>query len=82
VRPIKGIVIRIVDERGNVIRNIRSRDLRAMLADDVKIERKLVATEDGDKLKAGTTIKTKEIQAMVDAADQVESVRVPFGAHL
>jgi DNA-directed RNA polymerase subunit beta' len=71
----KGIVIRIVDERGNVIRNIRSRVYGRVLADDVKIDRKLVETEDGEKLRAGTTLKTKEIQALVDAGGQVESVR-------
>ncbi|HSJ33462.1 MAG TPA: DNA-directed RNA polymerase subunit beta' [Acidimicrobiia bacterium] len=71
----KGIVIRIVDDRGAVIRNIRSRVYGRVLADDVKIDRKLVETEDGDKLKAGTTLKTKEIQALVDAGGQVESVR-------
>ncbi len=72
----KGIVIRIVDERGQVIRNIRSRVFGRALADDVKVDRKLVETEDGVKLKAGTVLRSKEIQSLVDAEGAVESVRV------
>ena len=71
----RGIVIGIVDERGAVIRNIRSRVYGRVLADDVKVDRKMVETEDGEKLRAGTVLKTKEIQALVDAGGAVESVR-------
>src|SRR5690606_37195700 len=59
----KGIVIRILDERGQVIRNLRSRIYGRVLADDVKIERKLVETEDGEKLKAGTVLRAEHVQA-------------------
>ncbi|HLT97961.1 MAG TPA: DNA-directed RNA polymerase subunit beta' [Acidimicrobiia bacterium] len=72
----KGITITIVDERGSVIRNIRSRLYGRVLADDVKVDRKLVETEDGEKLKAGTMLRQREIQALIDAGGAVESVRV------
>ncbi|MEA1903284.1 MAG: DNA-directed RNA polymerase subunit beta' [Actinomycetota bacterium] len=70
----RGIVISVIDDRGEKIRNLRSRTYGRALADDLKVGRTLVATEDGDKLRAGTIIGTKELQA-IEAAD-VESVRV------
>src|SRR5690606_8989506 len=72
----KGIVIRILDERGQVIRNLRSRIYGRVLADDVKIERKLVETEDGEKLKAGTVLRAEHVQALAATGGDVESVRV------
>ncbi|CAN5832794.1 DNA-directed RNA polymerase subunit beta' [soil metagenome] len=71
----RGIVIRTVDERGQVIRNLRSRVYGRVLADDVKIDRKVVETEDGVKLKAGTILMTKEVQALADTEGAVQSVR-------
>jgi DNA-directed RNA polymerase subunit beta' len=70
----RGIVISVVDDRGNKIRNLRSRIYGRALADDLKEGRTLVATEDDEKLRAGTIIGTKELHA-IEAAD-VESVRV------
>jgi DNA-directed RNA polymerase subunit beta' len=75
----RGIVIRIVDDRGNKIRNLRSRIYGRMLADDLKEETEkgghaLVATEDDEKLRAGTIIGTKELHAIEEA--DIESVRV------
>jgi len=75
----RGIVIRVVDDRGNKIRNLRSRIYGRMLADDLKEETEkgghaLVATEDDEKLRAGTIIGTKELHAIEEA--DVESVRV------
>ncbi|HEX6286455.1 MAG TPA: DNA-directed RNA polymerase subunit beta', partial [Acidimicrobiia bacterium] len=75
----RGIVIKVVDERGNKIRNLRSRIYGRMLADDLKEETEkgghaLVATEDDEKLRAGTIIGTKELHAIEEA--DVESVRV------
>jgi len=72
----KGIKITVVDERGRVIRNLRSRVYGRVLADDVKIDRKLVETADGDKLRAGEIIGTKALIALEAHAEQVESVRV------
>ncbi|MFZ0013096.1 MAG: DNA-directed RNA polymerase subunit beta' [Acidimicrobiia bacterium] len=70
----RGIVIKVVDDRGNKIRNLRSRIYGRALADDLKEGRSLVATEDDEKLRAGTIIGTKELHAIEDA--DVESVRV------
>jgi DNA-directed RNA polymerase subunit beta' len=70
----RGIVIRVIDDRGNKIRNLRSRIYGRMLADDLKEGRSLVATEDDEKLRAGTIIGTKELHA-IEGAD-VEAVRV------
>jgi DNA-directed RNA polymerase subunit beta' len=70
----RGIIIRVIDERGNKIRNLRSRIYGRALADDVKEGRTLVATEEDVKLRAGVIIGTKELHA-IERAD-LESVRV------
>jgi len=70
----KGIIIPVLDERGNKIRNLRSRIYGRVLADDVKEGRTIVATEDGDKLRAGAVIGTKELHAVEEA--DIEAVRV------
>ncbi|MFQ5523374.1 MAG: DNA-directed RNA polymerase subunit beta' [Acidimicrobiia bacterium] len=70
----RGIVIGVVDESGVKIRNLRSRVFGRILADDVKVGRSLVATEDGLKLRAGTLIGTKELHAIGQA--DITSVRV------
>jgi DNA-directed RNA polymerase subunit beta' len=70
----RGIVIRVIDDRGNKIRNLRSRIYGRALADDLKEGRSLVATEDDEKLRAGTIIGTKALHAVEDA--DIESVRV------
>ena len=70
----RGIVISVNDERGEKIRNLRSRIFGRVLADDLKVGRSLVATADNKKLRAGTLIGTKELHAVGDA--DVETVRV------
>ena len=70
----RGIVISVIDERGDKIRNLRSRSFGRALADDLKEGRTLVATENGTKLRAGTIIATKELHA-IEGAD-VETIRV------
>ena len=70
----RGIVISVVDDRGEKIRNLRSRSYGRALADDLKEGRTFVATEDDNKLRAGTIIGTKELHA-IEGAD-VESIRV------
>jgi DNA-directed RNA polymerase subunit beta' len=70
----KGIIIRVTDERGAKIRNLRSRIFGRVLADDVKEGRTMVTTEDGEKLRAGAVLGTKELHAVEDA--NIESVRV------
>ncbi len=70
----RGIVISVIDERGEKIRNLRSRSFGRVLADDLKEGRTLVATENNNKLRAGTIIGTKELHA-IEGAD-VETIRV------
>ncbi|MCI0543400.1 MAG: DNA-directed RNA polymerase subunit beta' [Actinobacteria bacterium] len=70
----RGIVIKVTDERGHKIRNLRSRIYGRVLADDVKEDKTLVVTEDGAKLKAGTLVGPKELHAVEGA--NIESVRV------
>ncbi len=70
----RGIVISVNDERGEKIRNLRSRIFGRVLADDLKVGRSLVATADNKKLRAGTLIGTNELHAVGDA--DVETVRV------
>ncbi len=70
----KGIVVKIVEDKGTKIRNLRSRIFGRALADDLKEGRSLVATIDDQKLRAGTIVGTKELHA-IEQAD-VESVRV------
>ena len=72
----KGIKISLVDNRGAVIRNLRSRIFGRVLADDVKIERKFVETRDGKKLHAGDHVTSKALIAIEAVAEQLESMRV------
>ncbi len=72
----KGIRIRIVDDAGQPIRNLRSRVFGRVLADDIKIDRKVLETRHGVKLKAGTVIGSDELVAIGAAATDVEEVRV------
>ena len=71
----KGIRIALLDERGRVIRNLRSRIFGRVLADDVKIDRKLLETKDGEKLRAGQMIDTKVLLVIEARAEELETVR-------
>src|SRR5690606_20148449 len=55
---------------------LRSRVYGRVLADDVKVDRKIVETDDGEKLRAGTMIRANELQSLMETGGQVESVRV------
>ncbi|RZV40120.1 MAG: DNA-directed RNA polymerase subunit beta', partial [Acidimicrobiia bacterium] len=70
----RGILIHIREENGQVIRNLRSRVFSRILAEDVKIERKLVKTAEGKSLKAGTLIGKLELTALENAKG-LDSVR-------
>ncbi|MDX1449586.1 MAG: DNA-directed RNA polymerase subunit beta', partial [Acidimicrobiia bacterium] len=72
----RGIFISLLDDRGNVIRNLRSRVYGRVLADDVKIERKLLETADGEKVRAGSMIDTKTLHAIEASAKDIGRVRV------
>ena len=70
----RGIRLKIREE-GRSIRNLRNRVFGRVLADDVKIDRKLVETHEGVKLRAGTLIGRGE-QLALEKAEDVETVRV------
>jgi DNA-directed RNA polymerase subunit beta' len=72
----KGIRISLLDSRGVVIRNLRSRIFGRVLADDLKIDRKLVETRDGVKLRAGEVITSKALIAIEAAAPELGTARV------
>jgi DNA-directed RNA polymerase subunit beta' len=72
----KGVAVRILDERGGVIRNLHSRAYGRILADDVKVDRKLVETDEGEKLTAGTMLRSPHVQALADTNGGVDSIRV------
>ncbi|MEX1270998.1 MAG: DNA-directed RNA polymerase subunit beta', partial [Acidimicrobiia bacterium] len=72
----RGIWISLLDDRGGVIRNLRSRIYGRVLADDVKVERKLLETAIGDKVKAGTMIDNKALHAIESRAKDVGRIRV------
>ncbi|MEX1288391.1 MAG: DNA-directed RNA polymerase subunit beta' [Acidimicrobiia bacterium] len=70
----RGLIVR-VRENGESIRNLRSRIYGRYLADDLKVDGKLVRNADGDTLKEGTQIRRKEMLAIA-GAEEVETVRV------
>ncbi len=72
----KGIKISVVDGRGRPIRNMRSRIFGRTLADDVRIDRKLVKTSEGETLKAGVIIGTKALNAIELVAAELLTIRV------
>jgi len=71
----RGIKLSIRTDRGESIRNLRSRTYGRVLADDVKIERKLVQTTEGVKLRAGTVLGRKELLTLA-ATPEVTEIRV------
>jgi DNA-directed RNA polymerase subunit beta' len=72
----KGIKISLLDSRGVVIRNLRSRIFGRVLADDLKVDRKLIETRDGVKLRAGEVITSKALIAIEAAATELVTARV------
>ncbi|CAN5847614.1 DNA-directed RNA polymerase subunit beta' [soil metagenome] len=70
----KAIRVSTTDERGRPIRNLRSRVFGRVLADDVKVDKKIVEFEDV-KLKAGTLIGTKELQ-VISSTTGITELRV------
>jgi DNA-directed RNA polymerase subunit beta' len=70
----KSIRVGTLDERGRPIRNLRSRVFGRVLADDVKVDRKIVENDEV-KLSAGTLLGTKEMQ-LISATAGITELRV------
>jgi DNA-directed RNA polymerase subunit beta' len=68
----RGITIEIRDDAGELIRNLRSRVFGRRLADDVKVDRKLVTTSDGEKLRRGLLLIRRELKALEQATEVTE----------
>ena len=71
----RGITVEVRDAAGNPARNLRNRIFGRVLAEDPKVERKLVETSSGEKLRAGTLIGRKELEAIADA-EGLHQIRV------
>ncbi len=71
----RGILISIRDENGETIRNLRNRVFTRTLAEDVKINRTLVSTKSGRKLRKGEVI-DREAMFTLDNTREVTEIRV------
>jgi len=70
-----GIVIALRDAQGMPLRHLRNRIYGRVLAEDVKVGRKLVETSEGRKLRKGELIDRDALHAL-EAATEVATVRV------
>ncbi len=71
----RGLLLAIRDDRNASIRNLRNRVYGRYLAQDIKVDNKLLRNADGDTMKAGSLIGRKELLALADA-EGVAQVRV------
>ncbi len=71
----RGLMLAIRDERGASIRNLRNRVYGRYLAQDVKVDGKLLRNADGATMKSGSLIGRKELLALADA-EEVGQIRV------
>jgi DNA-directed RNA polymerase subunit beta' len=71
----RGITLTVRTPTGEPIRNLRNRLFGRVLADDVKVDRKLVDVPGFGKLRAGTMIARRQLEAIA-AAPAVTAVRV------
>ncbi len=71
----RGITLTVRTRGGEPIRNLRNRLFGRVLADDIKVDRKLVDVPGSGKLKAGTMIGRRQLEA-ISAAAAVAAVRV------
>ncbi len=71
----RGISVMVRDAAGESVRNLRNRVFGRVLAEDIKVERKLVETVGGEKLRAGCLIGRRELDAIA-SEPQVITIRV------
>jgi DNA-directed RNA polymerase subunit beta' len=70
-----GLLIKVRDDNGRLIRNLRNRVFGRVLAEDAKVGRRLVEVKDGRKLRAGELVDRDALQAIVDE-EELDAVRV------
>ena len=74
-----GLSITVREQDGEVIRNLRSRVFGRVLAEDLKIGRRLVATQKGRKLRKGELMDRDAMNAIIDHPEVTEvRVRSPL----
>ncbi len=74
-----GLVVKIREEDGTVVRHLRDRIFGRALAEDAKIERKLATLPDGRKLRAGFILDREAVNGLEDVEDVFElRVRSPL----
>jgi DNA-directed RNA polymerase subunit beta' len=70
-----GLVIQIRDENGQVMKHLRNRIFGRILAEDVKIGRKMAKLPDGRKLTQGFVIDREAVNG-ITSVEEVSSIRV------
>ena len=74
-----GLSITVREQDGEVIRNLRNRVFGRVLAEDLKIGRRLVATQKGRKLRKGELMDRDAMNAIIDHPEVTEvRVRSPL----
>jgi DNA-directed RNA polymerase subunit beta' len=71
----RGITVAVRTAAGDPVRNLRNRVFGRILADDVKVERKLVEAASGEKLRAGRLVGRQELDSIASNSG-VTTVRV------
>ena len=70
-----GLVVKIREEDGTVVRHLRDRIFGRVLAEDAKIDRKLATLPDGRKLRAGFILDREAVNGL-EEVDEVSELRV------
>jgi DNA-directed RNA polymerase subunit beta' len=73
--PDPGLVVQTRDENGVLVKHLRDRIFGRILAEDVKIDRKLAELPDGRKLRKGFILDREAVNGLA-AVDNVTEVRV------
>ena len=72
----RGVVFDVITPGGAPVRHLRSHIFGRVLAEPVKIGRKVITTDGGEKLKAGRLIDVEALGAIINQANEVRQVKV------